>query len=344
MTTISDIGFANQAMLLMIVPHGRAEAIALYALEEGASCATVFSGHGTVPKPILRMLGLDEVRRELILITLRKQDAASELLHKIRDVGHFSEKDFGIAFIQPLLKISGEKDELPAANFQFEHSDANFRALITIVENGEGHTVVDIARENGAAGATIISAMGSADHSAHVFDFDINPRKDLVLLISDKEKADSLQEALLAALRTSTPGRGIIFSLYVTETLGIMGHENDGQPDSGIWASTAPSPHTVLLVMVNRPKTKDIIQACETAGNMGASIIHGRGIRHTDRPGGFFRESFDIERNMILMVIKKEQEEEMIQILRALDKSDPDYALSVSATYALDFSRFSQTE
>ena len=50
MTTISDIAFANQAMLLLIVPHGRAEAIALFALEEGAGSATVFSGHGTVPK------------------------------------------------------------------------------------------------------------------------------------------------------------------------------------------------------------------------------------------------------------------------------------------------------
>ncbi|NLC89988.1 MAG: hypothetical protein GX681_08020 [Clostridiaceae bacterium] len=344
MTTISDIAFANQAMLLLIVPPGRAEAIALFALEEGAGSATVFSGHGTVPKPILRMLGLDEVRRELILITLSKQEAASELLHKIRDTGHFSEKNIGIAFIQPLLDITEKKDNPPAGNREIETTETNYRALITIVENGEGHAVVDIARENGAVGATIISAMGSADHSAHIFDFDINPRKDLVLLISNKEKADSLQEALLAAFRTSTPGRGIIFSLYVSETLGIMGHENAEQLLSRARAVAAPSPHTALFVMVNRPKTKDIIQACEAAGNMGASIMHGRGIRHTDKAGSFFRESFDVERNMVLMVIKKEQEEEILQILRALDKSDPAYALSVSASYALNFSKFSAAE
>ncbi|NLV98765.1 MAG: hypothetical protein GX034_03110 [Clostridiaceae bacterium] len=344
MTTISDIGFANQAILLMIVPPGRAEAIAHFALQEGASCATVFSGHGTVPKRILRMLGLDEIRRELILITVGKLQTASELLHKIRDIGHFGEKDLGIAFIQPLLDLEKKEDKQSAVNLEMGTSEANYRALITIVDNGEGNTVVDIARENGAAGATIISAMGSADHSAHVFDFDINPRKDMVLLVSDKEKADSLQQALLQALSTSTPGRGIIFSLYVTETLGIMGHEDTEQLIRGSWTVTTPSPHTVLLVMVNRAKTKSIIQTCEAAGNMGATIIHGRGIRHTDKAGSFFKESFDIERNMVLMVIKKEQEEQMIQILRDLDESDPDYALSVAATYALNFSKFSEAE
>ncbi|MDD2363731.1 MAG: hypothetical protein PHZ16_02895 [Eubacteriales bacterium] len=339
MTKHSILDLSNRAMLLLIVPHGRAEDIAHYALAEGASGVTAFLGHGTVPKRLLRALGLDEVRRELVVIILPELEAASDLLEKIKLAGHLEKNVFSIAFIQPLLDLN-ENGQLNLEQ-DISPSKADYRSLLVIVDRGEGTTVVDIARQNGAVGATIIEAMGSADHSAQVFDFEINPRKDLVLLVTDKEKAETIQQVLLDALRSSTPGGGISFMLNVTETLGIKGLGDETALLGGSWTAPTPSPHTALFILVNRPKTKKLIRTCEAAGSAGATIIHGRGIKKAKVGSVFFKESFDVERNLVLMLIKEEQEQTILRALRDLNETDTECALSVTATDAINFQKFS---
>ncbi len=341
MTKHSTLDLNNRAMLLLIVPHGRAEDIAHFALAEGASGVTAFPGHGTVPKRFLRTLGLDEIRRELVLIILPEMEAASELLEKIELAGHLEKNIFSIALIQPLLDLN--ESVQPDPEEITSSSKADYRSLIVIVDRGEGKGVVDIARQNGAVEATILDAMGSADHSAHVFDFEINPRKDLVLLVTTKEKAAVIQKVLLNTLRSSSPGRGISFLLNVTETLGITGLGSDKNFLAGSWAAPTPSPHTALFILVNRPKTKKLIRACEAAGSSGATIIHGRGIKKAKLGGIFFKESFDVERNLVLMLIKEEQEQTILRALRDLNEMDTECALSVTATDAINFQKFSET-
>ena len=82
--------------------------------------------------------------------------------------------------------------------------------------------MIDAATEAGAKGGTIINARGSGIHeTSKVFSMEIEPEKEIVLILSRTESTDAIAAAIRDKLKIDEPGNGIIFIQDVNRTYGL---------------------------------------------------------------------------------------------------------------------------
>ena len=96
------------------------------------------------------------------------------------------------------------------------------KALYIIVNAGFAAEVVEIAREMGATGATIINARGSVAKPKTILGITIDTEKEIVLSVVEKEIAEKIVEAIKTRAGVGTAAHGLCFFLPVElSTLNI---------------------------------------------------------------------------------------------------------------------------
>jgi nitrogen regulatory protein PII len=111
-----------------------------------------------------------------------------------------------------------------------DYSNTEYSLILTIVNRGYAELVMDAAREAGARGGTVLYARGTGIHATEKFmNIDIQPEKEVVLTIVNKETVRKIMHDILEAGGLRTKGRGISFSLPVTDLVGFSedGAEGD---------------------------------------------------------------------------------------------------------------------
>ena len=277
------------SLLTVISSPGKANSMASFLLEQGALAAHHFNAHGTVPGHLLSLLGLAGVRRELVSLALpqSKGHALMDALCRQFKIGSDSN---GIAYLQ---NLEGS-------------SEAAFTMIAAVVNEGVGEDLVDSARRSQPVGATILKALGTADHSHKSFDFEIIPQKELVLIISRSCHAAKLSQAIYEAMRTDQPGRGILFSYSLERVEGILDMASPCPeiPESQTPPSEDPVPadqdFVALVAAVDRGHTGEIVESMERSGGTGATILH---CRKTDADTkGWYSRLGDLEKEIVLIL------------------------------------------
>ncbi|MBO5926873.1 MAG: P-II family nitrogen regulator [Clostridia bacterium] len=92
------------------------------------------------------------------------------------------------------------------------------KALYIIVNAGFASEVVDIARECGSTGATIINARGSVNNPQTILGITIDTEKEIVLSIVKKEVGVKIMEAVKEKAGVGTPAHGLCFFVPVEMT------------------------------------------------------------------------------------------------------------------------------
>lgn len=94
--------------------------------------------------------------------------------------------------------------------------------IFCIVNSGFSDAVVDAAKECGARGGTVINARGTASTEAEkMFNITIQPEKEIVMMIVEREIKNDILHALYKAVGLNTPGQGIAFSVPVDKAVGL---------------------------------------------------------------------------------------------------------------------------
>lgn len=99
------------------------------------------------------------------------------------------------------------------------------KALYIIVNAGFASQIVDIARENGSTGATIINARGSVANPQTIFGITIDPEKEIVLSIVEKEVAFKIMQAIKEKAGVGTAAHGLCFYLPVEMSTLLINDE-----------------------------------------------------------------------------------------------------------------------
>ena len=96
------------------------------------------------------------------------------------------------------------------------------QAILTVVEKGHAEEVIDAAVQAGSHGGTIIIARGSGVHeTATLFGLGIEPEKELVMILADREKAPQIVETIYETLDLRQPGNGIVFVQNTARVRGL---------------------------------------------------------------------------------------------------------------------------
>jgi len=98
----------------------------------------------------------------------------------------------------------------------------NHQLIICIVDEGYSDNVMDVAKECGATGGTVVHAKGTANKEAErYFNIAIQPNKEMVMILVPTDIRDSILHALYTKVGLNTTGHGIAFALPVDNTVGL---------------------------------------------------------------------------------------------------------------------------
>lgn len=213
---------ADLELVCIIVNFGLGSKIMQTAKKHGISGGTVLLGKGTINSRLLKMLAITDVRKEIILLGSDKA-TANQALEKLDEKFKFTKQNHGIAFTTSINQIYGARSF--KSDRMLESGGAvnkMYHAITVIVEKGNAEDVIEAATEAGSKGGTIINARGSGIHeTSKVFSMNIEPEKEIVLILSEKDSTDSIVSSIRKKLNIDDPGNGIIFVKDINDTYGL---------------------------------------------------------------------------------------------------------------------------
>ncbi|GAA0487587.1 P-II family nitrogen regulator [Alkalibacterium sp. m-11] len=228
-----------------IVKRGQGDTCLKMAAKKGVNGGTVIRGEGTVQGRVLNKLGLDKVRKEIAVFISDESTAQTAMMH-IADTMGMTRKNKGICFRLPLAGAMGlvkqqaaDQSELidPADSQGFDQEwnqmenkgidtkepDNMFQAIVVITKEGQSEIVMEAAQAAGAQGGTVIQAHGAGGYETKkVFNMEIEPEKDMVLIISSRDQTKAITTEVNKVLGLEKPNSGILFVADLSETIGVI--------------------------------------------------------------------------------------------------------------------------
>lgn len=209
-------------LICVIVNFGLGSDVLKLSKQHGINGGTIFLGKGTVKNAILELLELSESRKEIVLMA---SDTAieDEVLEELNKKFKFSKPNHGIAFTTSITGILGNTScGCKIDNGGRGVENPMYNLIMAIVDRGKAETAIEAARDAGARGGTIIHARGSSIHeTSKIFAMEIEPEKEIALIISESTLTDKIADSINERLNMSEPGNGIIFIQNVNKVYGL---------------------------------------------------------------------------------------------------------------------------
>lgn len=99
----------------------------------------------------------------------------------------------------------------------------NYEVIFAIVNAGFAEDAMEVARSCGARGGTILNARGVArEEAAAFFGITVHTEKEIVMIVVPKTIRDAVLNALYHEMGMARKAQGIVFSLPVTDTAGLV--------------------------------------------------------------------------------------------------------------------------
>lgn len=220
----------NQELFLFssVLDAGKGSNALRLANRLGALSSMAFVGSGTISNHILELLGITETRKDIV-IAIAPKDTQDSFFAEFAKEFKLSTLHHGIAFAMPanyFYRIDGTEYN-PEKTGKGENN-MNYEAIYIIVNRGSIDAIVETAQEAGATGGTVLHGRGtSKTEKIRFFDMDVEPEKELLLILSKKENTQKIITAIREKFQMDDYGKGIIFVSEVAQTIGL--YENNGE-------------------------------------------------------------------------------------------------------------------
>lgn len=220
-------------LLFCIVNLGDAEKLKETVEENTASLTFLFSGMGTAHSAVLDYLGVGQTEKS-VLVSLFPESDEERVLKAIREKISFY-RGRGISFTAPLSGISEitAKGLLAAATEKgqsgrklMKDEDRKYDLIVASLTANFTDAAMEAARAAGAAGGTVLRARSMENAKAEQFiGITLLNERELLLILTRRERKLAIMQALSEKVGLKTEAGGVIFSLPVDNTAGIIGEE-----------------------------------------------------------------------------------------------------------------------
>jgi nitrogen regulatory protein PII len=198
------------SLLFCIVPHNKGELLSSAAIRAGCGGGTVLMGRSVSGSTICAVLGLGEVRKDLIWMIV-PEEKKNSIIAAIELSTAGEKRNFGQLIsieIDTMVKagsVAGSESDMSG--------EKNHEMICVIVNKGYADDAMAAARLAGAGGGTIINARGTAKETdAKFFGMHIVPEKEMLVIIVENDKKTAVMEAVRSLKCLAEPGSGIAFS------------------------------------------------------------------------------------------------------------------------------------
>ncbi len=97
------------------------------------------------------------------------------------------------------------------------------KLVVAIIKRGWAERILVGAQEAGARGGTVICGRGVGIHETKkLMGLMIEPEKEIVLILTHKEKAEKILQSVVDSCEMEEPGTGIGFVLNVDAVVGVV--------------------------------------------------------------------------------------------------------------------------
>lgn len=206
-------------LFFAIIDRGKANRLLHRAQEIGARGGTILLGEGTMPSRFLDILGINQTQKEVLLMAVQDQITDS-LFEMLRQEFKLHKRYKGIAFCVPFRQYAPDRKDPTNEGFA-RGDDSPYVCLMTVVDRGLGAACMDKARAAGARGGTIMQAHGAGVPKDFYFPLIIEPQKDIVLIVAQRDQAAGIRDAIYTQMELENKSRGIIFGLPVSRSIGL---------------------------------------------------------------------------------------------------------------------------
>ena len=107
-----------------------------------------------------------------------------------------------------------------------EKKKNRFEVIYAIVNNGFADAAMAAAKESGAKGGTIMRARGSSNIGVDKkYGLTITPEKEVLIIVAKVDIKDAIMDAIYKSVIKENNDKGIVFSLPVSDTVGLKYEE-----------------------------------------------------------------------------------------------------------------------
>ena len=98
----------------------------------------------------------------------------------------------------------------------------NHEVIFVIVNAGFAEEAMDVAREQGVRGGTILNARGVVkEEAAAFFGITLHADKEILMMVVEKDIRDKVLNAIYKQMGMAKKAKGIAFSLPVSDVAGL---------------------------------------------------------------------------------------------------------------------------
>lgn len=221
--------YTDGILLLSIVQEGLAEPLVASTKTAGARGGTILLGRGTAENSILRMLGLGDVEKEVVLTILsdREVEPVLEELSRFRRNKRLA---CGIAMMISIPQIL--RHTFSPLSIEPNHTketrsktmDSPYSLISCIVNRGFADDVMEAARKAGASGGTILNARGTGkEEDVKFFGVQLVPEKEILLILVKAEQRETILQSIKSVPLFAQPGSGLAFCVDVASFITLGG-------------------------------------------------------------------------------------------------------------------------
>ena len=188
------------------------------------SCSV--SGTGTASDSLMSYFGLSDIKKNVI-ISVVPEFLETKIMYDLHNKLNLYEPGNGICFSLPITSasryLSNQYKDLSIPKEEYTMKDEkSYELVVLIVSEGYASVAMDAAKKVGAGGGTLINGIGLGSKEATKFlGITIEPEKDVVLILVDKEEKRKVMEEITHVVGLSQEGRGICFSIPVDNVVGL---------------------------------------------------------------------------------------------------------------------------
>ncbi|MDL2317101.1 P-II family nitrogen regulator [Desulfovibrio sp. OttesenSCG-928-A18] len=210
-------------LLLCMVGRHRGELLVAAAKAAGARGGTLALGRTIDDNRILQALSLADVHQDIVFILLMDEKAA--VLEAVREAAANNPKKLGgLALLLDvsgmLIRGAGQETTQPTPSHGTENTamESGYELITVIVNTGFADDVMAVARKAGATGGTILNARGTGtEEDVKFFGISLVPEKEMLFIVSAREKAQDILNAVNSVPKLCAPGGGVVFNMNVEE-------------------------------------------------------------------------------------------------------------------------------
>lgn len=187
-----------------------------------------------------------------------------------------------------------------------------FELIYVVVNYGMGSRILQKAKKHGISGGTIFLGKGTINNSLLNFLSLYDERKEIVLLGTDYHTADHALVELNKKFKFEKPNHGIVFTTSACEIVGSRCYKSEENEEG---RGVNKLMYQNIIIIVNRGKAEEVIEAAKAAGSKGGTIINARGsgVNETSK---LFNMDIEPEKEIVIILSKEDITEAIVTSIR----------------------------